>query len=164
MKEMFQQLAAYNSWANNCLISSIQSLPEEKTIQEVLSSFPTLRGTLLHMWDAESIWWQRMKLQEGIIAPSVNFKGSTRDVSVSLLHQNKLWENWVSNASPAALDHVIMYYSSKREPFKIPITTLLMQVFNHGSYHRGQLVTMLRQLGVSKIPQTDFLVFTRSKK
>ena len=30
------------------------------------------------------------------------------------------------------------------------------QVFNHVAYHRGQLVNMLRQLGLEKIPPTDF--------
>ena len=41
---------------------------------------------------------------------------------------------------------------------------MLHHVFNHGTYHRGQLINMLRQLGVEKLPQTDFSVWTRSQK
>jgi uncharacterized damage-inducible protein DinB len=37
-----------------------------------------------------------------------------------------------------------------------------MHVFNHGTYHRGQLVTMLRQVGVTEIPQTDYIAFVRT--
>ena len=164
MKELLGQYASYNVWANQKLAECTLSLSEETALKEVPSSFSTLQATLLHMWDAESIWWQRMKLQEGIVAPSANFKGTTRDVVTALQHQNKLWESWIGNASPAALDHVFMYYNSKRESFKQPIFQMLMHVFNHGTYHRGQLVNMLRQLGIQKIPQTDFVVWARSKK
>ena len=164
MKELLIQFASYNTWANQKLIECIQTLPEEALLKELPSSFSSLQATLLHMWDAESIWWQRMKLQEGVVKPSVHFKGSTRDITTALLHQNKLWETWVNNASLPALEHVFMYYDSKREPFKMQISQMLLQVFNHGSYHRGQLVNMLRQQGIQKIPQTDFVVWTRSKK
>ena len=164
MKEILQQFASYNTWANQKLIECIQALPEETTLQEIPSSFHSLQATLLHMWDAESIWWQRMKLQEGIVAPSVHFKGNTREVFTALLHQNKLWERWIENASPAALDHVFMYLSTKREPYKMPVYQMMFHVFTHGTYHRGQLVNMLRQLGVQKIPQSDFVIWTRLKK
>ena len=164
MREFLQQFAVYNVWANQRLIEFILALPEEASTTVLPSSFPTLQATLLHMWDAESIWWQRLKLQETVTPPSANFKGTTRDVATALMHQNKLWETWVSNASPAILDHTFMYYTSKREPFKIPVNQMLMQVFNHGTYHRGQLVTLLRQLGMQKIPGTDYHIWSRVKK
>ncbi|MES1225792.1 MAG: DinB family protein, partial [Bacteroidota bacterium] len=54
MKELLKQMAAYNIWANQKIIDVILSLPEEKQIAEVPSSFNSLNKTLLHMWDAES--------------------------------------------------------------------------------------------------------------
>jgi uncharacterized damage-inducible protein DinB len=163
MKEILIQLAAYNSWANQKLIPCILALPEEKWQQTIPSSFDSFEKTLLHMWDAESNWWQRLKLQENIIPPSANFKGSMRELTSALQHQNKLWETWIGNASPAALEHVFMYQNSKREPFKMQVVQMLVHVFNHGTYHRGQLVTMLRQIGVDKIPMTDFAIWVRKK-
>jgi uncharacterized damage-inducible protein DinB len=163
MKEILQQYASYNIWANQKLAELIQPLSDEVLHASLLSSFSTIHFTLLHMWDAESIWWQRMKLQEVIIAPSSSFKGTTIDVSTALLHQNKLWETWVKNASVAALDHVFMYQTTKREQFKQPIYQMILHVFNHGTYHRGQLVNMLRQAGIQKIPQTDFIIWSRKK-
>jgi uncharacterized damage-inducible protein DinB len=163
MKELLCQLAAYNIWASQKLLDIINALPEEKQKAEVPSSFKNLYSTVLHMWDAESIWWQRLKMHERIIRPSENFKGSMQDVSNGLLSQSILWKEWVNNASDMALDHVFQYYNTKRELFKDPTWQMLLQVFNHGSYHRGQLVNMLRQLGVEKIPQTDFIVWGRKK-
>jgi uncharacterized damage-inducible protein DinB len=64
MKEILSQFAAYNTWANQKLFDVIVALPEEKQLRELPSSFKNLYATMLHMWDAESVWWQRLKLQE----------------------------------------------------------------------------------------------------
>ncbi|MFI5133061.1 MAG: DinB family protein [Chitinophagales bacterium] len=164
MKELLQQLAAYNVWANQKLLEVILTLPEEKQKQELPSSFKSLYHTILHMWNAESVWWQRMKLQERIILPLDNFKGTMEELVNESLQQNRQWQEWVNDASDAALDHVFQYQTAKKEQFKQPIYQMILHVFNHGTYHRGQLVNMLRQLGVEKLPQTDFIVFSRIKR
>ncbi|HEX3165678.1 MAG TPA: DinB family protein [Chitinophagaceae bacterium] len=163
MKELLSQLAAYNTWANHKLLEIILALPEEKQKQEVPSSFRSLYTTVFHMWDAESIWWQRMKLHERITRPSDNLNSSMKDVSNGLLQQNQQWQEWVDTSTEPMLDHVFQYYSQKKESFKQPIFQMMLHVFNHGTYHRGQLVNMLRQLGIEKIPQTDFIVWSRKK-
>ena len=163
MKELLMQFAAYNIWANQKLIDIINALQEEKQKAELPSSFRSLYATVLHMWDAESIWWQRMKMQERIIVPSENFNGTMQDASNGLIAQSNQWKDWVANASDLSLDHVFQYYNNKKEHFKMPVYQMLHHVFNHGTYHRGQLVNMLRQLGVEKIPQTDFSMWSRKK-
>lgn len=163
MKEVLTQLSAYHIWANQLLLDVISQLPEEKQKKGVPSSFKTLYTTLLHMYDAESIWWQRMKLQERISIPSENFNGDLKELRNSILHQNKQWHEWISNANSHQLDHVFHYQNSKKQQFKQPIYQMLIHVFNHGTYHRGQLVNMLRQLGEEKIPGTDFIDWSRRK-
>jgi uncharacterized damage-inducible protein DinB len=163
MKDLLKQYAAFNVWANQKLTELIVSLPEEIQHRELPSSFTSLHKTIFHMWDAESIWWQRMKLHERIIRPSENFNGSTKDIVNGFLNQNKQWEDWVNQASELSISHVFQYQTSRKEQFKQPIYQMLMHVFNHGTYHRGQLVNMLRQLGVEKIPPTDFIVWSRKK-
>lgn len=161
MKTLLTQFAAYHLWAHSALAECIQALPPEQQTQPLASSFPSLYATLLHVLDAESIWWQRMKLQEQIVRPSDGFTGTTDDVIKALLGQARQWNEWVQEAQPHMFEHEFIYYNSKREKFKQPVWQVLMQVFNHGTYHRGQLVTMLRQLGVTKIPGTDFITWSR---
>lgn len=163
MKELLRQLATYNVWANQKLCEVILALPPDQQAQEVCSSFTSLRSTLQHMWDAESIWWQRLKLQENVVAPGTSFSGTTQELIQGMQQQNKQWEEWVSAATEMALDHVFSYYNSKREHFKQPTYQVCLQVMTHGSYHRGQLVNILRQLGVQKIPQTDYIIWSRKK-
>ena len=163
MKELLKQYATYNIWATKRILDIILAMPEEKQMAELPSSFTSLFKTVLHMLDAECIWWQRMKMNERINIPSENFNGTMKEVADGLLQQSKLWEEWVSNASDLSLDHVFQYYNTKKEHFKMPVYQMLHHVFNHGTYHRGQLVNMLRQSGVEKIPQTDFSLWTRKK-
>ncbi len=115
------------------------------------------------MLDAESIWWQRMKLQEKIDRPSDTFTGNMQVLSQQLQQQNRSWQDWVAGANEHALQHEFIYYNSRKERFKQPVYQMLLHMFNHGTYHRGQLVTMLRELGVEKIPATDFIVWSRRK-
>ena len=164
MKELLKSLAAYNIWANQKLTELILSLPEEKQLTEVPSSFKSFHATLLHMWDAESVWWQRMKMHERFIIPSENFNEGLKEVVNGLMQQNRQWEEWVNAASDMSLEHVFQYQNSKKEHFKQPVWQVIVHVFNHGTYHRGQLVNMLRQLSIEKIPQTDYNVFSRSRK
>ncbi|MBI3139517.1 MAG: DinB family protein [Sphingobacteriales bacterium] len=164
MKELLQQMAAYNNWANQRIVEAVLSLPEEKCLRELPSSFKTLQATLLHIWDAESAWWQRLRLQERVEMPGKNFSGSTREAGEGLVRQSGQWENWVKQASVISLDHVIQYYNNKREPVKIQTSQLLLHVFNHSNYHRGQLITLFHQLGHTKLPATDFFLWSKSKK
>lgn len=164
MKELLKQYATYNIWANKQLIDVILKLTEEQQLAEIQSSFNSIYKTILHMWDAESIWWQRMKLQDRLIIPSENFKGTITDVTNGLMQQTKQWADWVSNASDLAIDHVFQYQNSRKEQFKQPIYQMLLHVFNHGTYHRGQLVNMLRQLDIKKIPSTDFIIWSRGRR
>jgi uncharacterized damage-inducible protein DinB len=81
----------------------------------------------------------------------------------SLLQQNTIWHEWLQNATERMLQHVFHYQNTKREQFKQPVYQMLLHMFNHGTYHRGQLINMLRQLGEEKLPATDFIVWSRSR-
>lgn len=163
MKELLSQYATYNIWANNELLKLILTLSNEQQQQEIASSYSTLCKTILHCWDAESIWWQRLKLQEQIIPPNATPNLTIENIANGWQQQSKLFGDWVANANDAQLNHVFAYQNSKREQFKQPVWQMLQHVFNHATYHRGQLVTMLRQLGVDKIPMTDFVIWMRKK-
>lgn len=164
MKELLKQQAACNHWANQRIAEVLLALPEDTGLRETPSSFNSLQRTLLHIWDAESGWWQRLRLQERIELPGKTFSGDLKEVVKGLLNQSKQWEEWVKQASPNALDHVIQFHTNKRELVKIKTSQLLLHVFNHSTYHRGQLITMMHQLGFKEVPATDFFLWLKLKK
>lgn len=164
MKEILLQYARYNKWANDRLIDAILNLPNDVIDAHVESSFSSLRATCLHVWNADFIWWERLKLAENIVGPATDATLSIEAICEGWKQQSLQWQNWVMNAKEVNLTHVFAYRNSKKEQFKEPVYQVLMHVFNHATYHRGQMVTMMRQLDVKTIPATDFIVFSRNKK
>jgi uncharacterized damage-inducible protein DinB len=163
MKQLLQQYAAYNIWANKTISDRIAQLPKETIHKETASSFHSIYKTVVHLMDVESIWWQRLKLQEHVEWPGKSFDGDFEELSRQLLTLSKQWHEWIQSTSEVNFTHVFAYQNSKKEHFKQPVYEMLLHLFNHQAFHRGQLVTMLRQNGIEKIPATDFIVFSRSK-
>ncbi len=164
MKELLQQYLSYNAWAHQRMFDTLKQLNNDQVNFNVPSSFSSIYKTVLHMLDAESIWWQRIKLAEQIEGPGKTFRGDLAELEVKLMQQARQWEEWVRNANEMQLVHVFAYQNSRREQFKQQVNEVLLHLVNHNTYHRGQIVTMLHQLGIEKILATDFIVFIRNKK
>lgn len=147
------------------MIEVLLTLDDETLDKDIVSSFRSLRLTALHIWSAEQVWYDRLMLVEHPVWVQDTFTGSFAEacanwqkVSADLLEFiNRQFDD-------RGLEHVVQYFSLQKKSFKSPVYTVLQQVFNHGTYHRGQLVTMLRQAGVKKIPCTDLIIYSREKK
>jgi uncharacterized damage-inducible protein DinB len=163
MKQLLQQYAAYNLWANKILSERITQLSADIIHKEMNSSFGSIYKTVVHLMDVESIWWQRLKLQEHVEWPGKTFNGNFEELAQQLLLHSKQWADWIQSTNDLNITHIFAYQNSKKEHFKQPVYEMLLHLFNHQTYHRGQLVTMLRQNAVEKIPATDFIVFSRTK-
>jgi len=163
MKHLLVQYATYNHWANKRMADLISNLSDDQLHREINSSFHSIFKTFAHMWDVEHIWFKRIRLEENIEWPSHSFNGSVMELSTHLLQQSKQWKDWIELATENALEHEFIYRNSKKQQFKQPVYEALMQVFNHQTFHRGQLITMLRQVGVTKLPVTDLIAFLRKK-
>jgi len=162
MKELLDQYARYNVWAHKKLLELINTLNIEQQHQEVASSFNSLYKTVFHVWGAETVWWRRLNKENSFIAGDP-FNGSMINLSAGLEQLDAQCMNWVLGSDENGLKEKIAYNNSKGEKFDQPINKLLLQLFNHNTYHNGQIVTMLRQLEVEKIPQTDFITWTREQ-
>jgi uncharacterized damage-inducible protein DinB len=164
MKETLLCLASHNAWANKRLIEIMVNLSDELLEQDLLSSFPSLKKTTYHTWSAESIWLQRLQLAEQPVWQQSVFNGSFseacdgwRKVSSQLIEFVK------AQYDDKGFTHTMQYYSMKKESFKNPVYEVLLHVFNHSTYHRGQVVTMLRQAGITVLPATDLIEFVRTR-
>ncbi|MEO8108950.1 MAG: DinB family protein [Ginsengibacter sp.] len=163
MKQLLQQYSAYNLWANEIITGEIVHLYPSILYNEMNSSFGTIYKTVVHLMDVESIWWQRLNLNENVQWPGVNYNETVETLSKDLLNLSKQWMKWVQDATEVNITHIFGYLNSKKEFFKQPVYEVLLHLFNHQTFHRGQLITMMRQNGIKKIPATDFIVYSRKK-
>lgn len=163
MKDLMIDLGNYHLWANKRVLDTIQNLPADYFTREVPSSFPTLQLTLIHLLGAESLWLQRLQMNENTGFDAEKFKGPFNDLASAMISHNEELIQWIKGQKDNFFEHTIAYYNSKKQYFKQPVYQCLLQLFNHGTYHRGQIVTMFHELGVTKIPATDYIAFKRKK-
>jgi len=163
MHTIIADYAAYNLWANEAILKVVKKLEPSQQQKEIISSFPGIYATLLHVLGAETIWWQRMH-NEPQTAWALKDAGLSCEAIIdSILRQDKLWVEWITTLQTEKLQSMMGYKTSKQEYFEQPLWEILMHLFNHSTYHRGQLVTMLRQLGITQLPATDFILWCRNK-
>jgi uncharacterized damage-inducible protein DinB len=160
MKEVMKDLAAYHRWADKRLLDAACKLPPEGTDREVQSSFPSLRKTVEHLFWSEGVWLQRLQMQEKVVVPRA-FEGDFAALAASLKALDGTLSEWLDVQKETLFEHTIAYYNTEKKYFKMPVYQCLLHFFNHGTYHRGQIVTIFHQLGVTKIPPTDYIVFKR---
>ncbi|ULQ53012.1 DinB family protein [Flavihumibacter fluvii] len=161
MKSLLKEFVAYHLWANQQLSACILALDQSDWTKTIPSSFPSLHKTILHMLDADSIWWQRIEGMASVTVPSRNFKGDTPELVRRLLLQDEEWKTWVGQLDPVEFEKSFSYSNSRGDHFEQPLYQVILHICNHGTYHRGQLVTLLRNLEAPKIPQTDYVHWVR---
>ena len=155
MKDIFREYAAYNLWANTQILGTTLGLSNDQQHRTIESSCSSIYKTVLHMWQAESLWLQRLK-GGAVVKPEDNFNGSMEALGDALLKNGALWDAFIDSMSDEDLSRIVSYTNIKGVFYQVMMRRLLLHVFNHNTHHRGQWITMLRQAGATQIPITDF--------
>lgn len=163
MKTILAELARHHEWANKVLFKKLSTLPAKLLNEDLESSFGGINPTVFHLLTAETIWWQRIQLKENIVLPEATLANQFDMMSTEILKNCANWIDLIADSNENKLQHVFLYYNSKRILNKQPLYQVLLHLFNHQTYHHGQIITMLRQLKVDKLPATDFIQFIRTK-
>lgn len=160
-KEM-RTLYDYNAWANHRSIEAASVLTAEKFVQPLGSSFGSVRDTLAHICGAEWVWLERFQGRSPQSLPE-----TTQFQDMASLRER--WDEvesrllgFVRGLTQADLDRVIEYKTLKFGVYRNPLWESMQHVVNHGTYHRGQITTLLRQLGAQPIA-TDLMHFYRER-
>ncbi len=153
-------LYTYNSWASGRVLRACAPLSAEQFTQNVVSSFPSVRDTLAHIMLAEWLWLERWQGRS---------PGFPSEQFADLASLRARWQRidsdlnaHVRGLSAADLDRVVEYKNTKGNAFSNPMWQMLQHVVNHGTYHRGQITTMLRQVGATPVT-TDLIAFYREQ-
>lgn len=162
MHDGMKELYAYDRWANARILGACAPVPGSELSRDLSGSFPSVLATLSHILAANWIWLERWHGRSPAGVPA----------SWGLTDLPKLRERWgevergqarfVDDLEPADLERTVDYRNSAGIAFAAPLAQLMRHVVNHSTYHRGQVVTMLRQLGAEAV-STDLVLYHRER-
>jgi len=158
MLETIRLLHDYTRWADGRMFDAVAKLSPEQWTKDLGSSLKSARDTVVHVVSAQWIWLSRWKGEspKGMWSPAdFPTPSSIREKSEALA---KDLAAFAAEQTPESVAKPLNYKNLKGEPMSYPLGQLMLHMANHSTYHRGQVTTLLRQLGAQPI-STDFVLY-----
>jgi uncharacterized damage-inducible protein DinB len=159
LKELLLAHTGYSAWATGRALEACSSLTEEQLGLDCGASHSSLLQTFRHCHDAERVWLRRLMQEDNDRLPL----GSAPEHSFEFLVRSwpDLWEGyrrWLEAAAEDDLTFKISTILPDESAFLVPRWQIVLHAINHTSFHRGQIVTMLRGVGMAP-PNTDLTAY-----
>ena len=152
-------LLDYTAWATARLLAALAPMTPEELDRDLHSSHGGLAGTLAHLYGADVIWTARLCSR-----PAIAFSDLPDLPALDMLEVQ--WAALQSGQRAFVVrlnaEQTVAYANLKGELQLSTVGQIVRHIVNHGAYHRGQIVTMLRQLGHAA-PNTDLIAYYRVK-
>jgi len=156
--DAIRELYDYNHWANQRVLSAMTPLTDDMFTRNMGNSFVSLRDTLAHILGAEWIWLERWlgRSPKALLSASdfPTLQALQRRWPAVRLDQNQ----YIQTLVPDRLNDDVSYTNTRGERYSYALWRQMLHVINHSSYHRGQVTTLLRQMGAEPAG-TDLLVY-----
>ncbi|MFE4570702.1 DinB family protein [Paenibacillus chitinolyticus] len=153
----------FHNWANETIFKRLKELPESVYRQEMTSVFPTVAKLMAHIYIVDFCW---IYVLEGVDMKKAGADARIRQEEIENMSLEELegaytelsrrFQDWIALGQD--LDQRFMLdnpYTRKRDT---RYAEVLFQVANHGTYHRGNLSAMLRQIGQSSV-MTEYALY-----
>jgi uncharacterized damage-inducible protein DinB len=158
--EEMRTLYDFNAWSNHRTLDAAAKLSNEQFTKPLGSSFGSVRDTLGHICGAEWIWLERFQGRSPASLPDVSECSDVDSLRKKWAEQEARLLAFVGKLTQEDLNRVIEYETLKFGVYRNPLWQSMQHVVNHGTYHRGQVTTLLRQLGAQPI-LTDLMHYYR---
>jgi uncharacterized damage-inducible protein DinB len=160
--EEIRQLFDYNAWANQRSLQGAAQLSDEQFVKPLGSSFSSVRDTLVHICGTEWVWLERCSGRSPAAIPDDSHVHTIAALRELWNPQAERLLAFTHGLTPSDLDRVMEYKTFSFGIYKNPVWQALQHLANHGSYHRGQVTTLLRQLGAKPV-LSDLMHFYRER-
>lgn len=159
-----QILVDYHYWARDRLLDALDALPPEQFAKDVGNSFSSIHDTVAHLYGADVVWCARWDAEAVPTLPDVaSFPSSLAEIRSLWRVQEAKVRAILARLGEAGVAAPMSYRGLDGRAQAQPFWHQLQHLVNHGSYHRGQVTTMLRQFGASPAKSLDLIAFYRER-
>jgi uncharacterized damage-inducible protein DinB len=160
--DCIRELYDYNRWANQRTLAATAKLTGDAFTRAMGNSFSSVRDTLAHILGAEWIWLERWRGRfPTALLDAADFP-TVRSLESRWQTVERDQADFIQALTPQRLSENLAYLNRSGQRFSYPLWQQMVHVVNHASYHRGQVTTLLRQLGAEAV-STDFLDYYDEK-
>ncbi len=159
-----QTLLDYHYWARDIILDAVTGMPDDQFTRPVESSFRSLRDTVAHIYAADLVWYLRWtgRGPTGLIAydqfrDATSLRTAWKDLESDV-------RQFVGNLGDEGVNRLFDYTLLSGAPDTAPFWQMFVHVVNHAAYHRGQVTTLMRQLGHHPPKPTDMIAFFRTRR
>ncbi len=160
MKSLLVDYANHNLWVTKIYVEILQKEDVNILEKEIISSFPSIMKTLAHIHAAQNIWHDRLNNLKGTFPSYESFDGADQIFAACIVSAESLL-NFIEKSSEKDLIVKKSFHLLNGDKMENTVCDMFMHCINHSNFHRGQLVTMMRQMGINTIPSTDFIKYKR---
>jgi len=144
----------YSTWASNQLLEVALKLDPEQLHRDFSVSHKSVQGTLDHILFGDRIWLSRL------LGETVEPEGA---LGVELPRIRARWEAMADGWTDADIERIVTFQRPDGSSYAEPVRDIVIHVVNHATLHRGQVMSMFRQLGIAP-PSTDFFGYLRAQR
>lgn len=155
ISSLMRRYVRYNLWANRKYVTWLEAKAPDLLERDIPSSFSSLKLTLLHIWDTERFW---LSILQQVPYPKTfrdGFDGSLSDVLHGIVEYSETFAAYVNQLSETEIQETVTLVTPWVEGTR-PRFEFILHCMNHSTYHRGQIVTIGRNCGITDAPMTDY--------
>ena len=156
-------LLDYHYWARDRMFDAVALLTPEQYTRDLGSSFTSVRDTIVHTYGAEWIWYSRWAGTSPTSPPDPAAFPDVPSIRDAWTSQGEKTKLFLGTAGSSNLNRVFKYRTLSGQPAESVFWHMLQHIVNHATYHRGQVTTMLRQMGAPAPESQDLIAFYRER-
>lgn len=158
IRDDLPSLFAYNRWANGRMLEAVRTLTPEQYVQEPAPGWASVRSTLVHMAGATRLWARVLRGETSVSRIEEAECPTFADVERLFEEGHDAFDGLLAEATPETLASLWDSKDLRGNPRRFPFWAAYRHVANHATYHRGQVASKLKRLGVEP-PFTDLVLW-----
>ncbi|HEU0299893.1 MAG TPA: DinB family protein [Longimicrobium sp.] len=151
MRAHLERLFRHMAWADQRVLALLAAIPDDPQ--------PEPRRLFSHVLAAERVWLLRLRGEDSVVQPIWPMY-SLEELAELARRNREEYARYLEGCGDDALAAEVEYRNTQGTEFRTAVSDVLLQVFLHGAYHRGQIAAAVRGAGREPV-NTDFITFAR---